>query len=164
MKHISFFLIIIMLGALFGQQTDSIQQTEKSKYVSVHAQSKPYVEGGYELAENLFLVSGLGFYKSKNDSYFLIKGGLQFFIKNIDVIKLYSGGIFSFEANPGVVGVGNVDSRMRISGIAGGWIPLTKHISLDGQLNLNLDFNHTPVDDFVEFGFITSSIGIVILF
>jgi hypothetical protein len=160
------FLIWLLL-LVFGFSQTSISTTgdsTKPKFIIIHTDMKPYVDGGMQLVDRFYLVGTLGFYKGENDTYFRLGGGLLGFIKKQSPFEMFIGTRFIFEVNPSVVYGGMLNSRMMVNGSVGGWLHLTDHIALDGRINMNLNFNHYPNNDTVEFGLFTSALGIVFIF
>lgn len=165
MKVKWFAVLLIMLMTAFSQTNTNVpEDSGKTKFITVSMDMKPYIDGGIHLVDKFYLIGSLGFYKGENDTYFRLGGGLQGFIRHENPIDLFIGTQFLFEVNPSVVYGGLLDSRMTLNGFAGGWVHLTKHIALDARVNLNLHFNHYPNNDTVEFGILTSALGVVFIF
>jgi len=171
MKNIllGFVISLLFIFCLSAQSQPSVETPVK--YLTLNTEFKPYVEGGYFIAEDIALTMGLGFYRngSAEETYFMLKGGVDKFIRQTGHIRIYAGGAFAYEANPGAVNRGPYDSKVTIDGHLGGWLKLSQHIYLDGKVALNLDFSNWEnaagqSEDATNFGTTTSSIGIVITF
>lgn len=160
-----FIVLLFFLSLGLAQDSVSTENAQSgTKFLQIDMDMKPYVDAGMHLVDRFYLIGTLGFYKGENDTYFRLGGGLMGFVKQQKSIDFFIGTRFIFEINPSVVYGGLLDSRMTLNGFAGGWLHLTKNIALDGRVNLNLNFNHYPNNDTVEFGIITSALGVVFLF
>lgn len=171
MKKILLVMMMVVFSTMLTFAQTETAEEDPAKYISFNTEFKPYVEGGYFIAEDIALTMGLGFYRNGADkeTYFMLKGGIDKFIKETGHIRIYAGGAFAYEANPDAVGRGPYDSKVTIDGHFGGWLKLSRHIYLDGKIGVNLDFCNweNPAgesENSVNFGTITSSIGVVIVF
>ena len=167
MKKLILLFIIIASLTMNVYAQDEVETEAPVKYICLNTEFNPYIEGGYFLAEDIALTGGLGFYHNgtMGKTYFMLKGGIDKFMYSSGHIKFYTGGAFSYEANPNTVGRGHYESLVRVDGHFGGWIKLTRHLNLDGKVGVNLDFcDSGDSSNKTNFGIGTSSIGLVITF